>query len=90
MLGIRTAPLTWPIGMGRELRGIYHLLEDRIYVYEAGEKRPGRREPSRSRASRAPGAEFLGDEAQAFDEEIELVSGRHRGLRSGGLPRRPA
>jgi peptide chain release factor 3 len=32
VLGIRCAPVTWPIGMGRELRGIYHLAEDRIYV----------------------------------------------------------
>src|SRR6201991_321233 len=36
VLKIRTAPVTWPIGMGRELKGIYHLLEDRIYAYEAG------------------------------------------------------
>ncbi|MGD8532757.1 MAG: GTP-binding protein, partial [Gammaproteobacteria bacterium] len=32
VLKIRCAPVTWPIGMGRDLRGIYHLLEDRIYV----------------------------------------------------------
>src|SRR5580704_9695631 len=38
VLGIGTAPVTWPVGMGRELRGIYHLLEDRIYVYAAGER----------------------------------------------------
>ena len=38
VLGIATAPVTWPIGMGRELKGIYHLVEDRIYVYAAGER----------------------------------------------------
>src|SRR6202171_3730139 len=36
VLRIDTAPITWPIGMGRELRGIYHLPEDRLYVYGAG------------------------------------------------------
>src|SRR5690349_22210071 len=36
VLKIRTAPVTWPIGMGRDLAGIYHLLEDKIYVYEPG------------------------------------------------------
>src|SRR3974377_784417 len=41
VLRIGTAPVTWPIGMGRELRGIYHLAEDRIYVYEAGERGRG-------------------------------------------------
>src|SRR5512147_182733 len=38
VLRITCAPITWPIGMGRELRGVYHLLEDRIYVYQAAEK----------------------------------------------------
>ncbi len=38
VLKIACAPVTWPIGMGRELKGIYHLLEDRIYVYQAAEK----------------------------------------------------
>ena len=33
VLKIQCAPVTWPIGMGRELLGVYHLLEDRIYVY---------------------------------------------------------
>src|SRR5512145_2703068 len=37
VLGIGCAPVTWPIGMGRDLRGIYHLLEDRIYAYDAAE-----------------------------------------------------
>src|SRR5688500_19088318 len=31
ILKISCAPVTWPIGMGRDLRGIYHMLEDRIY-----------------------------------------------------------
>src|SRR6186713_2075100 len=35
VLRISCAPVTWPIGMGRALQGIYHLLEDRIYIYQA-------------------------------------------------------
>src|SRR5512137_2289423 len=34
VLKITCAPVTWPIGMGRALQGIYHLLEDRIYAYQ--------------------------------------------------------
>ncbi len=30
VLGIQCAPITWPIGMGRSLKGVYHLLHDRI------------------------------------------------------------
>jgi peptide chain release factor 3 len=75
VLGIRTAPITWPIGMGRSLKGIYHLIEDRIYVYSAGEKgRVGENlaiEGLHGEAGRA----LLGEEAARFDEEIELVRG---------------
>jgi len=75
VLRIGTAPVTWPIGMGRELRGIYHLLEDRIYVYQAGERgRVGENRTIRHLAS-AEAREFLGAEARAFVEEIELVKG---------------
>src|SRR6476620_9240243 len=38
VLRITCAPVTWPIGMGRDLRGVYHLVEDRIYVYQAAGK----------------------------------------------------
>jgi peptide chain release factor 3 len=75
VLGIQCSPVTWPIGMGRALKGIYHLIEDRIYVYSSED---------RERASTidvieglsAPGAdELLGDDAATFREEIELVKG---------------
>jgi peptide chain release factor 3 len=75
VLRIGTAPVTWPIGMGRELRGIYHLIEDRIYVYSPGER--GRVGENRTieRLASAEAQEFLGEEARTFAEEIELVKG---------------
>ncbi|HLQ08865.1 MAG TPA: peptide chain release factor 3 [Steroidobacteraceae bacterium] len=75
VLRINTAPITWPIGMGRELRGIYHLPEDRIYVYTAGERgRVGENRTIDALGSRAA-RDFLGDQAPAFREEMELVTG---------------
>ena len=75
VLGIACSPVTWPIGMGRELRGVYHLLEDRIYVYQAAEKgRAGTNQTIAGLDSPAAAA-FLGDRAQAFRDEIELVRG---------------
>jgi peptide chain release factor 3 len=75
VLHIGTAPVTWPIGMGRELRGIYHLAEDRIYAYTAGER--GRVGENRTieGLEGAAAREFLGDSWQAFAAEIELVRG---------------
>jgi peptide chain release factor 3 len=75
VLGVATAPVTWPIGMGRELKGIYHLVLDRIYVYAAGERgRVGENIVIEGLHSPA-GRELLGQGAAAFDEEIELVRG---------------
>jgi peptide chain release factor 3 len=75
VLGIACAPVTWPIGMGRALKGVYHLLEDRIYVYDAAEAgRVGRNRTIDGLASGAA-AEFLGTEAARFREEVDLVRG---------------
>jgi peptide chain release factor 3 len=75
VLGIATSPVTWPIGMGRDLRGIYHLLEDRIYVYNAGER--GRVGENRviDGLHSAAAREWLGDGAARFHDEVELVRG---------------
>src|SRR5262249_38842063 len=75
VLSIRTAPVTWPIGMGRDLRGIYHLLEDRIYAYAAGER--GRIGENRiiEKLGSPEATAFLGELADSFHEEIELVKG---------------
>jgi peptide chain release factor 3 len=75
VLGLQCAPITWPIGMGRDLRGIYHLVEDRIYVYEPAEKgRVGTNrtiDGLRSQAAR----EYLGDRYERLLEELDLVMG---------------
>src|SRR6187397_521325 len=75
VLKIQCAPVTWPIGMGRDLAGVYHLIEDRIYVYEAAAR--GERGTNRTIEGlhSAEGREFLGDRAARFDDEIELVRG---------------
>ena len=39
VLKIECAPVTWPIGMGKRLKGIYHLLEDSVHLYEAGKNK---------------------------------------------------
>jgi peptide chain release factor 3 len=75
VLGIHRAPITWPIGMGRSLKGVYHLQQDRIYLYEGGKReRASVRSVVDGLASDAA-AEVLGDDLQAFRDEIELVRG---------------
>ena len=75
VLRISCAPVTWPIGMGRELKGVYHLLEDRIYVYQAAAKgRAGSHEIIEGLDS-DEATEFLGDRARAYRDDVELVRG---------------
>ncbi|MES2771975.1 MAG: peptide chain release factor 3 [Pseudomonadota bacterium] len=39
VLGIECAPITWPIGMGKSFRGVYHLLGDCLLHFAPGEER---------------------------------------------------
>ncbi len=36
VLGIKCAPVTWPIGMGQRLKGVVHLVTGEVHLYEAG------------------------------------------------------
>src|SRR3984893_17030434 len=75
VLRIQCSPLTWPIGMGRDLLGVYHLLEDRIYVSVPVEKgRVGSHETIDGLAS-GEAREFLGPRFAQFLEEVDLVRG---------------
>ncbi|WP_019675344.1 peptide chain release factor 3 [Arsukibacterium perlucidum] len=36
VLKIACAPITWPIGSGKEFKGVYHILRDEIMLYKSG------------------------------------------------------
>src|SRR5690606_12383017 len=36
VLGIQCAPVTWPIGMGKRLKGVVHLVTGEVHLYEQG------------------------------------------------------
>src|SRR5579864_6453112 len=75
ILKIRCAPITWPIGMGRDFKGVYHLYEDTVYLYEPGKnavqqegtKIPGLHNPELDN--------ILGDFAIELRANVELVKG---------------
>ncbi len=72
VLKIRCAPITWPIGMGRAFKGVYHLLEDRYYLYSGKGDKVSQIETIDG--LHATGIEArLGDAHASFMEEIELV-----------------
>jgi peptide chain release factor 3 len=41
VLNIDCAPITWPIGMGKTFRGVWHLLHDRLMRFKPGEEHAG-------------------------------------------------
>ena len=41
VLKIDCAPVTWPIGMGKTFRGVYHLLHDQTLLFTPGEEKAG-------------------------------------------------
>ena len=75
ILKIRCAPVTWPIGMGKNLKGVFHLQNDSVHLFSAsdadkissGEVIEGLNNPRLD--------EVLGNMAEEFREEIELVRG---------------
>ncbi len=75
VLNIRCAPITWPIGMGRALKGIYHFGTDCIHIYE-GEK-SGKLGETRiiQGLMSAEATELLGYDAESYRAEVELVKG---------------
>jgi len=42
VLKIQCAPVTWPIGMGKSFRGVYHLLRDEILLFTRARTAPTR------------------------------------------------
>src|SRR6478735_8609881 len=75
VLGIQCAPITWPVGMGKRFKGIYHRYEDIVYLYQHG-KNAQKQEAVQIKGLDNPELDkLLGDSAQELRDEIELVKG---------------
>ncbi|MBI4756683.1 MAG: peptide chain release factor 3 [Betaproteobacteria bacterium] len=75
VLKIACAPVTWPVGMGKSFRGVYHLLRDEILRFTAGEERAGQVvETMRGLDDERLDREFP-MEVQTLRSEVELVRG---------------
>ncbi len=80
VLGLQCAPVTWPIGSGRQFRGVYHLRDDRVHFFSPrhdgriveGEVVEGIDNPALD--------ERLGAQAGELREEVELVRGASHAL----------
>jgi peptide chain release factor 3 len=75
VLDIQCAPVTWPIGQGGRLKGIYHLAKDQIILSQLGQTEK-RVEYQVIQDLHSDEAKLrLGDVYNDFVDEIELVKG---------------
>ena len=74
VLKIQCAPMTWPIGMGKQFRGLYRLYDDTIHLFA---NRPGNGDEDQYiKGLDSPEVDTaLGEFAQELRDELELVQG---------------
>jgi peptide chain release factor 3 len=75
VLGIQCAPVTWPIGMGKRLRGVYHLINDEVHLYESGKNYVTQEAEIIHGIDNPQLDQRLGPDAQELRGEIELLRG---------------
>lgn len=72
-LNIKCSPITWPMGMGKYFKGVYHLLDNMLYLYQAGKNDQVQNIQKVSGFSDPKIDELLGGQTQTFRDEVDLV-----------------
>ena len=75
VLNIDCAPITWPIGMGKAFRGVFHLLHDRLMRFTPGEERRSADFEMIEGLANPQLDALFPDEVSALRRDIELVRG---------------
>ncbi len=75
VLKIAAAPINWPIGMGKQFKGVYNLYTDTIHVYQQGMGHTLNDDIRIQGLDSDEATELFGAYADDVREEIELVRG---------------
>ena len=75
VLKIACAPITWPIGMGKSFKGVYHLLRDEVILYQSGQGHMIQYKRVISGLDNPELDQAIGAYAGDLRDEIELVKG---------------
>jgi peptide chain release factor 3 len=75
VLKIQCAPIFWPLGMGKEFKGIYNLYNDTVHVFEYGMSDELRTVKKLQGLDSPEVTAVLGTYAEDYRAEIELVRG---------------
>jgi len=74
-LKIDCAPVTWPIGMGKTFRGVFHLLTDRLMRFTPGQQRQSDEGEQIDGLDNPRLDELFPGETDTLREEVELIRG---------------
>jgi peptide chain release factor 3 len=74
-LGMPVVPCTWPVGMGKQFKGVFDLRRNRMRVFQAGEDRVGADDEIIEGLHSPVYAERFGTVFEQAQQEIELVQG---------------
>jgi peptide chain release factor 3 len=81
VLNIQCAPVTWPVGMGSRFKGIYHLYQDRVFLYQSGKNAEKQEALVIEGLDNPEVDQLLGEHgAKELRDEIELVKGASHAL----------
>ena len=75
VLGIQCAPVTWPIGMGKSFRGVYHLMRDDIMLFAPGSEKADQAFEVVKGINNPRLMELFPQEMEQLKMEVELVHG---------------
>ncbi|MFW0071554.1 MAG: peptide chain release factor 3 [Coxiella endosymbiont of Dermacentor nuttalli] len=75
VLKIYCTPITWPIGAGKSFKGIYHLSENTVYLYQPGKYERVNERLQIKNIDNVTLNKTLGDLVWKLRSEIELVKG---------------
>lgn len=75
VLKIQCAPVTWPIGMGKNFRGVYHIMRDEILLFKAGSDRADQEFEVLKGIDNPRLAKMFPLEIEQLKMEVELVHG---------------
>ena len=75
-LNVRVHPLSWPIGMGQQLKGVYNIFEKKLNIFEADKQKIAKESVELNDVDSEELDKLIGEEpAMQLREDLDLING---------------
>ncbi len=78
ILKISCAPITWPIGQGKQFKGVYHLLNDEVLLYQSGQGHTIQERRVIKGIDNPEVDQALGEYADELRQDVELLAAANK------------